>query len=104
MTDLYRAVTPDELLSIQEINAFSNPYGIESKYFSTTLSGAQSYASQAVEAFGDAPYAIVKTSIPTAEITPEMIVPGGVDGGIPTVVVREPTLPTLTEPIIIELP
>jgi hypothetical protein len=60
-TDLFRAVTPQELQSIQEINAFSNPYGIESKYFSTTLSGAQSYAAQAVEAFGDAPYAIVKT-------------------------------------------
>lgn len=48
---------------------------------------------------------IVKTSVPTLELTPEMIVPGAVDGGIPTVDVPTQTLPTLTEPvpIVVEL-
>ena len=98
-TLLFRAVSPAELASITGLGTFTNPPGFESKYFSTTLSGAQSYAAQAEAAFGDEPYSFVQTSIPTSEITPEMVV--SVDGGIPTVVVPTETLPTLTKPIII---
>lgn len=100
--DLFRAVTPEELQSIQELGAFSNPYGIGSKYFSTTLAGAQSDAAQAEQVFGDEPYSFVRTTIPTRSITPDMVV--SVDGGVPTVVVPEEVLPVLTEPIIVELP
>ena len=101
-TTLFRAVSPAELTSIRGLGTFTNPPGIESKYFSTTLSGAQSYAAQAEAAFGDEPYSFVQTSIPNSQITPEMVV--SVDGGIDTVVVPTGVLPTLTEPIIIVEP
>jgi RHS repeat-associated protein len=98
-TSLFRAVSPAELASIKGLGTFTNPAGIESKYFSTTLGGAQSYAAQAEAAFGDEPYSFVGTSMPTSEITPEMVVE--VDGGIRTVVVPTGTLPSLSEPFII---
>jgi RHS repeat-associated protein len=64
LVDLYRAVGPDELADIQKLDAFRNPIGIEGKYFTKTGEEAASYARQAVEGFGDAPYTIVKTQIP----------------------------------------
>jgi RHS repeat-associated protein len=103
-TQLFRAVSPAELASIRGLGTFTNPLGIESKYFSTSLSGAQSYAAQAEAAFGDEPYSFVQTSIPNSQITPEMVPVGGVDGGIETVVVPTETLPVLEPPVIIELP
>ena len=60
-TPLFRAVSPAELASIKGLGTFTNPAGIESKYFSTTLGGAQSYAAQAEAAFGDEPYSFVGT-------------------------------------------
>jgi RHS repeat-associated protein len=98
-TNLFRAVTTPELESIQSLNAFSNPAGIEVKYFSTSLEGAQSYASQATSAFGDGPFSFVRTSIPTSSITPEMSVT--VDRGIQTVVVPTGQLPGLSTPVIL---
>jgi hypothetical protein len=98
-TNLFRAVTNPELESIQNIGGFENPVGNEVKYFSTSLDGAQSYGSQATSAFGDGPYSVVQTSIPTSLITPEMSV--AVDGGIPTVVVPTGLLPSLSQPIIL---
>jgi hypothetical protein len=103
-TQLFRAVSPAELASIKGLGTFTNPPGIESKYFSTSLSGAQSYAAQGEAAFGDEPYSFVQTSIPNSQITPEMVPVGGVDGGIETVVVPTETLPVLEPPVIIELP
>ena len=101
-TPLFRAVTTPELESIQSLNAFSNPAGIEVKYFSTSLEGAQSYASQATSAFGDGPFSFVQTSIPTSSITPEMSVT--VDRGIQTIVVPTGKLPGLSEPVILGRP
>jgi len=98
-TSLFRAVTNAERESIQSLNAFSNPPGIEVKYFSTTLEGAQSYASQATAAYGEGPFTIVNTSIPTSSITPEMMVI--VDRGIPTIVVPTELLPTLSPPVVL---
>ena len=63
MIRLFRAVTPPELASIYRMNAFSNPAGVERKYFSLTLEGARRYAIAAEDAFGDGPFAIVQTSI-----------------------------------------
>jgi len=88
-----------ELDSIRSINAFSNPAGIESKYFSTSLSGAQSYASQAASAFGDGPFSFVRTGIPTSSITPQMSVQ--VDRGIQTIVVPTGQLNSLSAPVIL---
>jgi hypothetical protein len=101
-TALFRAVLPGEAESIQTLGGFSNPSGIEVKYFSTSLEGAQSYASQATAAFGDGPFTIVGTGIPTPAITPEMQVT--VDRGIKTVVVSTQDLPKLTPPKVIEPP
>jgi hypothetical protein len=94
-TTLYRAVTEAELKSIKSTKSFTNPKGIENKYFSTTAEGASSYGKQASKAFGDGPHTIIKTEIPTSSITPNMRVPNGVDGGIPTVVVPTNKLPGL---------
>jgi hypothetical protein len=94
MTTLFRAVLPAEADSIAaNAGAFTNPVGIEVKYFSTTLEGAQSYASQASAAFGDGPFTIVQTAIPTSAITPEMAVT--VDRGIQTIVVATEDLSKL---------
>lgn len=47
-TNLYRAVSPAELVDINSRNAFRNLSGqAEAKYFSTTAEGAASYAKQA---------------------------------------------------------
>ena len=96
---LYRAVTQAELSSIQTTGAFSNIYGIETKYFATSLQGARSYADQAAQVFGDGPFTIVCTSILLSLITPEMQV--SVDRGIETVTVPTSLLRTLTSPQII---
>ena len=97
-TALFRAVMAPELESIQALGRFSNPTGIENKYFSTTVEGAQSYASQAARAFGDGPFSIVQTSIPSGLITPSML--AQVDrGGIPSVIVPTGLLPYLRPPV-----
>jgi hypothetical protein len=101
-TSLFRAVLPGEAESIQATGAFTNPLGIEVKYFSTSLGGAQSYASQATAAFGDGPFTFVGTGIPTSAITPEMQVT--VDRGIRTVVISTQDLPKLTPPKVIDPP
>jgi RHS repeat-associated protein len=95
-TSLFRAVLPAEAESIGAAGAWSNPFGIEVKYFSTSLEGAQSYASQATAAYGDGPFSLYGTEMPTAAITPEMQVT--VDRGISTVAVPTGDLPKLTPP------
>jgi RHS repeat-associated protein len=101
-TSLFRAVMPAEAQSIGELGAFTNPLGIESKYFSTTLEGAQSYASQASSAFGDGPFSFFSTEIPTSAITPEMTVT--VDRGVSTVVVSTEDLTKLSPPKPVDVP
>ena len=98
-TTLYRAVLPAELRSIQRIGAFSNIPGIETKYFSTSLQGAQSYAAQAARVFGDGPFTFVRTSIPANLITPQMQVT--VDRGIGTVTIPTGLLARLDAPQVV---
>jgi RHS repeat-associated protein len=92
---LYRAVKDSELANIKEAGGFSNPCGIESKYFSTTSEGAARYAQLAYEAWPhEGPYTIVSTNAPL-NIIGEII---RVDGGIPTVVIPTEHLPLLGPP------
>jgi len=93
---ILRAVTSAELESIQSLGAFVNPAGIETKYFSTTLQGAQSYAAQAASRFGEGPFTMVQTSIPSNLVSTEMR--ATVDRGIPTVTIPSETLPMLSPP------
>jgi hypothetical protein len=88
-----------ELESIRSLDTFANPEGIEVKYFSATLAGAQRYAAMAAGAFGDGPYTIVQTGLPGSLVTPEMTTV--VDRGIPTVIVPTEQLPILTRPIVL---
>jgi RHS repeat-associated protein len=76
--------------------------GAGSARTATTLEGAQSYTSQATQAFGDGPFSFVSTTIPTDAITPEMQVT--VDRGVSTVVVPADTLPKLTPPQVVKRP
>jgi hypothetical protein len=87
------------LSSIQDIGGFSNVSGVETKYFSTTLQGARSYAAQAAKIFGDGPFTFVRTNIPTSLITPEMRVT--VDRGINTVAVPTSLLDRLSTPQVV---
>jgi len=97
-TALYRAVADAEMESINATNAFSNPAGIEAKYFSTSADGAASYAKQTVgTGLYQGPYTIVKTSIPSELITDQMT--ATVDRGISTVVVPTEMLPSLSTPV-----
>ena len=50
---VYRAVMADEYNDIVTTGRFSNPDGIECKYFSKTLAGAQYYAQLAGQSFGE---------------------------------------------------
>ncbi|MCB9507766.1 MAG: hypothetical protein H6700_02610 [Myxococcales bacterium] len=85
-TSLFRAVTQSELDNIAAAGGrFSNPPGIEVKYFSTSAQGAASYARQAAQAFSDGPFTIVETSIADSLIAPTMR--ATVDRGIQTIVV-----------------
>jgi len=95
-TTLYRAVTDTELDDIVRTQAFRNPVGIEVKYFAMTTEGASSYAKAAGQAFGDGPFTIVETRIPTALITAEMR--AVVDRGISTVTVPTNLLRRLSTP------
>ncbi|EOE4638715.1 RHS repeat-associated core domain-containing protein [Providencia stuartii] len=83
--DLYRAVGPDELNNIKQTNAFNNPAGIETKYFTTSGEKASEYGKKAVLGFGDEPYTIVKTSVPKNLISDPKFY-AEVDGGIPAYV------------------
>lgn len=95
-TALYRMVTAAELNDILQLGAFRNPYGIENKYFAITAAGAASYAQQAHKAFGDGPFTMVETAIPTRSITPDMRVT--VDRGLSTVIVPTQQLSELSPP------
>jgi hypothetical protein len=64
LVDLYRAVGPHELADIQKTGAFRSRPGIEGKYFTPTGQEASTYAREAVKAFGDPPYTIVRTQAP----------------------------------------
>ncbi|HKQ71893.1 MAG TPA: RHS repeat-associated core domain-containing protein, partial [Polyangiaceae bacterium] len=94
MTTLYRGVMPAELESIGQTGRFINLGSAEGKYFSTTVEGVSSYARGAVKAFGDPPYTLVTTQIPTRLLTPQM--GAVVDRGIQSFVIPDALLPGLT--------
>jgi hypothetical protein len=98
--DLYRAVKEAEARSIRTLGVFTNPAGIEAKYFAETLEGARAYAVSADARFNDGPYRIVKTTFRSDLIEDEMRV--SVDDGIRTVVLPTELLPYLTRPEMVE--
>ena len=90
---LYRAVQPGEFSSIQDTGGFSNPYGIEVKYFSTTAEGASQYAQMSFGRTGiTEPYTIVSTEAPASLVESVPYV----DRGVPAVVIRSENLGGLT--------
>lgn len=98
-TTLYRAVGPGELADINAANALRNLGSAEGKYFTTSAADASAYAKQAVKAFGDPPYTIIKTEVPNT--TFNGLTPATVDRGIPAWVIpnnRLPGLMPLVEP------
>lgn len=96
-TKLYRAVQDPELKSIESTGQFTNPEGIEVKYFSTTPEGATKYAQKAYRRWPDeGPYTLVETEVSSGSIASDMTVT--VDRGIPSVVVPTPILPSLAPP------
>ncbi|MBB5767285.1 RHS repeat domain-containing protein [Xanthomonas euroxanthea] len=92
-TSLFRAVGPDELADIKAMSAFRNLGSAEGKYFTTSASEASAYAKQAVKAFGDQPYTIVSTKVPTSIF--KGLSPVTVDRGIPAWVIPTERLPGL---------
>jgi hypothetical protein len=99
-TELYRAVRGAEAENIRNTGVFTNPPGIEAKYFALSLGGARTYASRADTQFDDGPYHLVKTTIRSDLISPSMLV--SVDGGIETVVLPTHLLPHLALPELLE--
>lgn len=86
LVPLFRAVQPTEAADLAARNGlFRNPAGLEVKYFSESLEGAQSFAEQATRIYGDGPFSFVQTTIPRSAITPNMR--SVVDRGVSTVVV-----------------
>ena len=93
-TSLYRAVGPGELADINATNALRNLGSAEGKYFTTSALDASAYAKQAVKAFGDQPYTIIKTEAPSTIFNG--LTPATVDRGIPAWVIPNNRLPGLT--------
>lgn len=87
-TTLYRAVGPDELADINKTGQVINKGSAEGKYFTNSAEQASSYAKQAVNAFGDAPYTTIKVDVPTSSLPN----PVSVDGGIPAYVIPNESL------------
>ena len=100
MTSLFRAVNEPEAADINNSEGAFNPspQGSESKYFSTTLEGASKEAKilYNLENGIYGLYTIYQTQFPTSLLTPEMIVEGGADFGVPTVAIPNELLPNLT--------
>ena len=96
---LFRAVEPAELADIQAREAFRNPFGIEVKFFSTTLEGAAQEARGLSRLTGGKPFTLVETAIPRNRLR---LLPEGntlqVDTGVPTVVLPTEFLPALSRP------
>lgn len=92
-TSLFRAVGPAELADIGATGALRNLGSAEGKYFTTSEAGASAYAKQAVKAFGDQPYTIIRTDVPNSIF--KGLSPATVDRGIPAWVIPTDRLPGL---------
>jgi hypothetical protein len=85
-------VKPAELADIQATGGFRTlAGGVEGKYFTTSADAAASYARQAVRAFNDPPYTIVRTQVPESVLLRPGI-SATVDRGIPAYVLPEEAL------------
>ena len=80
---------------IQEFVFVSTPVGTSSRYV-RSIGCSDHRISEASQAFGDGPFTIVETRIPTVAITPEMR--AVVDRGISTVTVPTNALGLLSTP------
>ena len=99
---LYRAVGPAELADIKATGALRNLGSAEGKYFTTSGEAAASYAKQAVNGFGDAPYTIIQTRVPNSIFNG--LSPATVDSGIPAWVIPNSRLPGLTPTVLDTMP
>ena len=99
---LFRAVGPDELADIQSTGALRSIAGLEGKYFTTSAEAASSYARQAVRAFGDPPYTIIRVNVSNDIF--RGLTPATVDGGIPAWVIPNSRLPGLTPQVLDVMP
>ncbi|MFR9728858.1 RHS repeat-associated core domain-containing protein [Saccharopolyspora sp. MS10] len=100
--ELYRAVKEDELQDIlQNDRSFSNPRGIETKYFSQSAADASAYAREAYRNWpNEGAYTIVRTTIQRDSIPAESVLPyiSDVAGGLPGVALPSELLGNLTRP------
>ena len=95
-TKLYRAVREAEAQDIIERRAFTNPYGIEVKYFAFDRLGAVTYALLAARSFGEWPYYLFATAIKNELVPLEAYV--RVDGGILAIAIPTELLANLGTP------
>ncbi len=102
-TTLYRSVSDQEFQSLMKDKAFSNPPGINGKYFSTDYLGAKQeheffdVRATSPGAVAGRPYHIVKTTFPKDMISEEMI--HGVDSKVTAILVPSEMLQYLSEAI-----
>lgn len=98
---LYRAVQQNELADILANRSFSNPAGIETKYFAQSAEDAAAYGRQAYMNWPhEGPYTIVRTSIDPALIPEGSTLPyvADVSGGLAGVALPTSLLPELGRP------
>ncbi len=82
-TYLYRAVQQRELEQILESRTFTNPEGIETKYFASTEEGANAYARGMFSRFPEeGPYTIVRTTIDRSLISDISRIENLADAGV----------------------
>jgi RHS repeat-associated protein len=101
---LYRAVKNDELADIHGRRGFTNPPGIESKYFSYSAEGAAAYGREAYQNWPhEGPYTIVRTTVKRDLIPDDAVLPhvADVKGGLGGVALPSSVLPHLGRPRIL---
>ena len=84
-----------EAVSINNIDAFSNPLGNEVRYFARYRRGAVAYARLAAK-YGEGRYHLFATWIETSLLLPEYELP--LDGGIASIVFTADLLTSLSAP------
>ena len=92
-TPLFQAVGPAEFADIKATGALRNLGSAEGTYFTTSAAEASAYAKQAVKAFGDQPYTIIRTDVPNSIF--KGLSPATVYRGIPAWVIPTDRLPGL---------
>lgn len=101
---LYRAVKEQELADIHSNRGFTNPPGIEAKYFSYSAEGAAAYGREAYRNWPDeGPYTIVRTTVKKDLIPDDAVLPhiADVKGGLGGVALPSSVLPHLGRPRIL---